>query len=112
MHKMILVEHLRMIGHKKIMEYLAAGLPVVSTSLPEVQPFAPDVLLADDAEEFAAACRRAIDGVNCMTRRERSASVADQSWEAVAEKVSCLVAEAIGERHPSTQIPAEPLPVV
>lgn len=43
----------------KLYEYLAAGLPVVSTSMPEVLPLVEDgvVACADDPDAFAAAAR-------------------------------------------------------
>jgi glycosyltransferase involved in cell wall biosynthesis len=48
----------------KLKEYLAAGLPVVSTSLSEVKRFAaehgPVVTFADDAATFARAVRAAL----------------------------------------------------
>jgi len=48
----------------KLGEYLAAGLPVVSTGLPEVRAFVaehgPVVSIADGAEAFAAAIRSAL----------------------------------------------------
>ncbi len=89
----------------KLREYLAAGLPVVSTSLPEVVPFAPNVLLADSAEDFVEACRSAIDTLTPESRVERSNAVADQSWNAVVARVEMLVHEAIEdplERKPAT----------
>jgi glycosyltransferase involved in cell wall biosynthesis len=79
----------------KLREYLAAGLPVVSTALPEVHGFAPDVLLADDAEAFVRCCRSAIESVTPGSRRVRSAAVADQSWEGVTRRVSRIVGEAV-----------------
>ena len=95
----------------KLREYLAAGLPVVSTSLPEVQLLAPHVLVADDAPRFAAACRQAIATDSLAARRLRSESIAGQSWEAVAERVSRLVAGAIGEEMPRDDLLVAPLPV-
>lgn len=44
----------------KLHEYLAHGLPVVSTDLPEVRPFAPAVEIASDPEGFEAAIERAL----------------------------------------------------
>jgi glycosyltransferase involved in cell wall biosynthesis len=44
----------------KLAEYLAHGLPVVSTDLPEVRPFAPPVQIASDPKEFVAAIERAL----------------------------------------------------
>ena len=59
----------------KLVEYLAAGLPVVSTHLPEVRRFVGDhgpvVTIADGAEAFAGAIRHALneDGGTAVTQR-------------------------------------------
>jgi glycosyltransferase involved in cell wall biosynthesis len=59
----------------KLKEYLAAGIPIVSTSLPEVRRFTSDhgpvVSFADGADAFVAALRRAIeiDGPALVARR-------------------------------------------
>lgn len=52
---------------KKAFEYMAAGLPVVSTSLPECVRFERGVLCADTAAEVASALQRAF----AMSFRER-----------------------------------------
>lgn len=84
----------------KLREYLAAGLPVVSTDLPEVRRFGAHVLIADDHASFAAACRRAIASDTPPARMIRSAAVADQGWESVAEQVSAVAANASHGRSP------------
>ncbi|HRX86942.1 MAG TPA: glycosyltransferase [Phycisphaerae bacterium] len=83
----------------KLREYLAAGVPVVSTALPEVRPYAPDVACVDDAEGFADACRRALATDSIAARRQRSAWVADESWDAVTARVERLVCAAIAAQH-------------
>ena len=92
----------------KLREYLAAGLPVVSTALPEVTHFVPDVTLANDPESFAAACRASINSLTPQARQMRSLSVADQSWEAVTERVSQLVMQAVRRRN-TRAVDTEPL---
>jgi glycosyltransferase involved in cell wall biosynthesis len=52
-------ESTRSISPTKSLEYLAAGLPVVSTRVPDVVADLGDIVeLADDGLQFAAACRR------------------------------------------------------
>lgn len=41
----------------KLFEYLAAGLPVVATPMPDLEPFSADVRIVDDAGGLAAALR-------------------------------------------------------
>ncbi len=55
-------EATRSISPTKTLEYLAAGLPVVSTRVPDVvADYDHVVALADDGEQFAAACQRVLD---------------------------------------------------
>ncbi|NOX58226.1 MAG: glycosyltransferase family 1 protein, partial [Planctomycetes bacterium] len=78
----------------KLREYLAAGLPVVSTNLPEVRRYEEFVLLTDDAETFAAHCRSAIDRDTITNRRKRSDAVAVESWESVTNRIRQIVCDA------------------
>lgn len=79
----------------KLREYLAAGVPVVSTALPEVRAYAPDVHCVDDPADFAAACRLAASADSAAARQTRSASVAGESWDAVTARLERIVADAV-----------------
>jgi glycosyltransferase involved in cell wall biosynthesis len=75
----------------KLREYLAAGLPVVSTDLPEVRKYSNLVRLASDPTAFV----REIE----LSLRERSSSLGTtrvdamraESWEARVEELSQLI---------------------
>ena len=87
----------RSISPTKTLEYLAAGLPVVSTRIPDVLADFGDVVhLADTAAEFAAACRE----VAGHSRRARDALVAPirarHEWDAIAAAMSRLMAAKLG----------------
>jgi UDP-galactopyranose mutase len=84
----------RYISPTKTPEYLAAGLPVVSTGITDVIRGYGDldrVHIAADASEFIEACRVA------LTQSEPSAAVdtrlAGMSWDATWQSMSELVAE-------------------
>jgi len=76
----------------KLREYLAAGLPVVSTPLPEVCRFAEKhvgvIDFASDAQDFAAAIRAAVsrDSPAAVERRLEVARRYD--WSALMERLS------------------------
>ena len=54
-------EATRAISPTKTLEYLAAGLPVVSTRIPDVVSDYPGLVhLADDGPAFAAACQKVL----------------------------------------------------
>ncbi len=82
----------------KLLEYLAGGLPVVSTDIPEVRRHGDAVRVAVSPEAFIAACREAI-AENAPEERERRSRYAEaHSWERRMEIVSDIVRTAIAKR--------------
>lgn len=77
----------------KLREYLAAGLPVVSTPLPEVARYSSLVRMASGARDFIAAIEEALDERDDMARRRRMAAIAEEGWEARVEEMSHLIEE-------------------
>lgn len=71
----------------KPLEYLAAGRPVVSTSLPGIRWLdTPDITFADDPEAFAETVRVAVETPLTVDLVERRRSFARQhSWHARAD---------------------------
>lgn len=89
----------------KLYEYLAAGVPTVSTSLPAVKPIPGSVWLADDAERFAVCCDQA-QACNSVTEREgRSKLMLAHSWSQRLEELSAIVTAAV--QGQSLERPAE-----
>jgi glycosyltransferase involved in cell wall biosynthesis len=87
----------------KLREYLAAGLPVVSTPMPEAKVFEPDVRIAPDAAAFASACRVAAHHASREDRLRRSQLVAGDTWEATVDQLCAIVArEQIATTHERT----------
>jgi glycosyltransferase involved in cell wall biosynthesis len=76
----------------KVYEYLAAGVPVVSTALPALEDV-EGIERAGDAASFAAAVQRVLanDGGD-GGRRARSALAAGRSWEARLAEIDCALA--------------------
>ena len=73
-------EHTYTIYPLKINEYLAAGLPVVSTPFSLLDDFAGVVELADSPAAFAQALRRALTDTNPQRVDERMAMAKANSW--------------------------------
>jgi len=83
-------ESTRSISPTKSLEYLAAGLPVVSTRVPDVvADLGAFVDLADDAEQFATACRRLAASsarpdrnmaIQALLRWNQWDSIVDRMW--------------------------------
>jgi glycosyltransferase involved in cell wall biosynthesis len=81
----------------KLREYLAAGLPVVSTPVPEVERYADWCVRVESAEGMVEAVEAALAGDSPERRAERSLSIADETWEARAGDVADTV-EALASR--------------
>src|SRR4051794_4055934 len=75
-------EATRFISPTKTLEYMAAGKPIVSTPLTDVaEPYGDIVYLADTAEDFVAACERALraPAAERAARSERAKAVLERT---------------------------------
>lgn len=77
----------------KVREYLAAGLPVVSTDIPEVHVLA-DCLVGTDHADFIAKIEQAL--AVPRPREDVSDAIAHESWDAKVNELRSLVAETRG----------------
>ena len=92
----------------KLNEYLVMGIPVVATDLPEIRRFNRDhgdvVEVAGDAEAFAGAIRRALNGASAPAVVARRIEVAEaNSWERRIAAMEYLIDETIAKRAASDQ---------
>ena len=87
----------------KLLEYLAAGLPVVATGLPEVRRFVaahgPVVSIADGAAAFAAALRTALAEDTPARAAHRVEIAKRHDWTARITAMSDLMEAALAERR-------------
>jgi glycosyltransferase involved in cell wall biosynthesis len=82
----------RSISPTETLEYLAAGLPVVSTRVPDVvADFGDVVALAEDAEGFAASCSEALALDRDAHARRVRPLLEVNGWDAIAERMGALV---------------------
>jgi glycosyltransferase involved in cell wall biosynthesis len=83
----------------KLREYAAAGLPIVSTGLPEVVRCADIVRIADGVDAWVRELQAAVaDGASPAWRAAQSQRVLDQDWSAVAERIDSLMIASPGPR--------------
>ena len=94
-------------------EYLAAGLPVVSTSLKDVvRPYGERGLvhIADTADEFARAIPSAWSSTGSHWLRDVDALLAATSWDRTWSAMSELVAATLAERRDGPAARRAPIP--
>jgi UDP-galactopyranose mutase len=93
-------ESTRLISPTKVLEYMAADKPVVSTRITDIaEPYGAMVGLGDDPAEFLAACEKALNesADEKARRREQFAGVlARTSWDATAAAMADLIARGAG----------------
>lgn len=75
----------------KLREYLAAGVPVVSTPLPELDAYSKVIGLADNHAGFTALLESAVKENDIRSRIKRGESVKGESWDAKFETISEII---------------------
>ncbi|HKY33169.1 MAG TPA: glycosyltransferase [Candidatus Polarisedimenticolia bacterium] len=81
----------------KLREYLAAGLPVVATPLPEVRRFHESVRLAYGLEGFLEGIEAALDDRSEEAMRRRALLMQVEGWEARVAQISELIGRRMGK---------------
>jgi UDP-galactopyranose mutase len=92
-------ESTRFISPTKTLEYMAGGLPVVSTAIQDVVSlYTPAVVVAPAGERFVRACDEVLNE-GATARRARQVQmaqlVAQNSWDETADAIHALLQEAL-----------------
>ena len=77
--------YVRGINPNKIYQYLAAGIPVLTTPLLDLSPSPPDLLYASTAAEFVRSLEQALGAARDAARRRSLARPYD--WDALARRM-------------------------
>jgi glycosyltransferase involved in cell wall biosynthesis len=78
----------------KLREYLAAGLPVIASPIPEVARYASLVALANTAEEYEREINAVLKKGESGPSAARSARMASESWDAKVIEIEELLRKA------------------
>lgn len=84
-------ERMKFVNPIKLREYLSAGLPVVSTAVPEVRRYGEWCTIAETRDEFVAAVERALADDSPDKRKRRSAAMAAETWPKRVASVSRII---------------------
>ena len=79
----------------KLHEYLAAGKPIVSTPLPEIEQFLELVRIGKDRSEFEHAITESLKEKNKEIRRQRISIARENTWEKCAESALSIIAKSL-----------------
>jgi nucleoside-diphosphate-sugar epimerase/glycosyltransferase involved in cell wall biosynthesis len=100
-------ERMKYVNPLKLREYLSAGVPVVSTAVPEVLRYAHVAHVAHSPEEFLAATETALGEGGPAARAARSAAMRSETWAARVADVAATIervehgeTEALSDRVP------------
>lgn len=94
----------------KLREYLCAGLPVVSTPMPEVTAYGEFVEIADGMPKFIAACERALDRRGEEFASLSRAAMQRETWRAKVDELSGHLQAAISQALWTTPLELSPEP--
>jgi glycosyltransferase involved in cell wall biosynthesis len=86
-------ERMRFVNPLKMREYLSAGLPVVSTAVPEVTRYPDLVQVASTPDEWVAAIERALANNSTEARAARTAAMKTETWSARVAQVAQTIDE-------------------
>jgi hypothetical protein len=84
-------ERMKFVNPIKLREYLSAGLPVVSTAVPEVRRYSHWCAIAETGDEFVAAVDAALASDSPVLRHDRSTAMAAETWPNRVASVSRIV---------------------
>jgi glycosyltransferase involved in cell wall biosynthesis len=93
-------ERMKFVNPIKLREYLSAGLPVVSTAVPEVARYAGAgrCAIAEDAAGFVRAVEAALKTNSPERKQERSRAMAEETWPKRVAAVSRIVEDVVRRR--------------
>ncbi len=82
----------------KMREYLAAGLPVVATPLPEIKKYEDRISIGEDGQQCIAMIEQEMTTDSAEKRVERSQSMKNETWKGKVEILSSLIEDIEGKK--------------
>ncbi|MDQ3336300.1 MAG: NAD-dependent epimerase/dehydratase family protein [Myxococcota bacterium] len=91
-------DRMRFVNPLKMREYLSAGLPVVSTDVPEVRRYPELVQIASTPDEWVTAIERALASNSIEARASRTAAMTTETWAARVATLSHTIDEIVTQK--------------
>lgn len=96
----VLNDWTRAVDSLKLLEYLAAGLPVVTSAMPEAMKYAAMVTITSNDDAFVQAVGPALADGSAEARRRRQAFASGHTWKQRAGKLLAIIQELVADRVP------------
>ncbi|MEW6738679.1 MAG: glycosyltransferase [Nitrospirota bacterium] len=82
----------------KFYEYLASGVPIVATRLPDLEPLSDYAYLVNDRDGFTSALQHAIAEDSPEKRKKRTEIAKNHSWEMRYSQVDAIINKSFGNK--------------
>ena len=106
----VLNEWTKSVDPLKLLEYVAAGVPVVSTPIPEVLKYASAIELAAEPDAFARAAMRAAATDSPELRNARQRVARENTWERRAAQFLAIVEDLVSSERDGGSAAAAAVP--
>jgi len=83
----------------KMLEYLAAGLPVVTSAMPEAAKYAHMAFMTHDDDEFVRAVGEALGVNDAEARQSRQAFASQHTWQRRADRLIEIINVTVAARR-------------
>lgn len=91
-------EYSRSMSPLKLYQYLASGVPIVSTNVAGISAYKKYVKIADSYDEFIAAIDHALENDTISDSLERVSIAKQQTWESRTKEVFATVLNKLGSK--------------
>lgn len=92
-------DFMQSVNPNKMYQLMAAGVPIVSTPIPEILRFTSVIEVADDVGSFIAAIERCLGRKDQTRRMEQITTAKRESWDERTKMVVNMIRESLREKH-------------